>query len=108
MADKEDKHHSDSDAQVATKPKVETKEPSFYRVIMINDDYTPMEFVIMVLETIFHHSSKESHELMLQVHQKGQATCGIFPYDVARTKVHQVKSLAKKHQHPLQCTMEKE
>jgi ATP-dependent Clp protease adaptor protein ClpS len=89
-----------------TKPK--TKKPSMYKVLMLNDDYTPMEFVVHVLERFFSKSREEATRIMLHVHQKGVGICGVFTYEVAETKVTQVMDLARKHQHPLQCTLEKE
>lgn len=91
---------------VKSKPKV--KQPSMYKVIMLNDDYTPMEFVVMVLERFFSKSAEEATRIMLHVHQKGVGVCGVFTYEVAETKVTQVMDLAKRHQHPLQCTLEKD
>ena len=90
---------------VRTKPK--TKKPSMYKVIMLNDDYTPMEFVILVLERFFSKSHEDATRIMLHVHQKGVGVCGVFTYEVAETKVQQVMDLARQHQHPLQCTLEK-
>lgn len=93
---------------VQSKPK--TRKPSMYKVIMLNDDYTPMEFVVMVLEQVFNKSHEESVQIMLHVHQKGVGICGVYTYEVAETKVTQVMDLAQQqqHQHPLQCTLEKE
>ena len=96
---------SDTGVVVRTKPK--TKKPAMYKVIMLNDDYTPMEFVILVLERFFSKTSEEATRIMLHVHQKGVGVCGVFTYEVAETKVQQVMDLAKQHQHPLQCTLEK-
>lgn len=96
---------SDTGVVVRTKPK--TKKPAMYKVIMLNDDYTPMEFVILVLERFFNKTSEEATRIMLHVHQKGVGVCGVFTYEVAETKVQQVMDLAKQHQHPLQCTLEK-
>ena len=92
---------------VVIKPKAKTKKPSMYKVIMLNDDYTPMEFVILVLERFFNKTSEEATRIMLHVHQKGVGVCGVFTYEVAETKVQQVMDLARQHQHPLQCTLEK-
>ena len=89
-----------------TKPK--TKKPSMYKVLMLNDDYTPMEFVVHVLERFFSKSREEATRIMLHVHQKGVGICGVYTYEVAETKVTQVMDMARKHQHPLQCTLEKE
>ena len=88
--------------------KIEIKKPSFYQVLIMNDDYTPMEFVILVLERFFKKSRAEATQIMLHVHQKGMGVCGLYPYDIAETKIVQVMDYAKKNQHPLQCTMEKE
>ena len=97
----------DGGTGVAPKTKPKTKKPSMYRVLLMNDDYTPMEFVIHVLERYFNKDSQEATQIMLHVHQKGIGVCGIFPYEIAETKVMQVTDLARKNQHPLQCTMEK-
>ncbi len=91
---------------VHTKPK--TKKPSMYKVLMLNDDYTPMEFVVHVLERFFRKSPEEATRIMLHVHKRGVGICGVFPYEVAETKVTQVMDFARQHQHPLQCTLEKE
>lgn len=96
-----------SDTGVVTRTKPKTKKPAMYKVIMLNDDYTPMEFVILVLERFFSKSQEEATRIMLHVHQKGVGVCGVFTYEVAETKVQQVMDLAKQHQHPLQCTLEK-
>ena len=88
-----------------TKPK--TKKPSMYNVLLMNDDYTPMEFVVMVLEKIFNKKQEEATQIMLHVHQKGIGICGIYTYEVAESKCKAVIDLAKKNEHPLQCTMEK-
>ena len=87
------------------KPK--TKKPSMYNVLLMNDDYTPMEFVVMVLEKIFNKKQEEATQIMLHVHQKGIGICGTFTYEVAESKCKAVIDLAKKNEHPLQCTMEK-
>ena len=97
---------SDADVVVQTKPK--TKRPPLYKVLLLNDDYTPMEFVVHVLERFFGMSHAESFELILTVHKKGLAVVGVFSFEVAETKVAQVMDFARRHQHPLQCTMEKE
>ena len=88
-----------------TKPK--TKKPSMYNVLLMNDDYTPMEFVVMVLEKIFNKKQEEANQIMLHVHQKGIGICGTFTYEIAESKCKAVIDLAKKNEHPLQCTMEK-
>ena len=91
---------------VRTRPK--TRKPAMYKVLMLNDDYTPMEFVVHIVEKIFNKSREEAVEVMLHVHRNGVGICGVFTYDVAETKVAQVTEFARRHQHPLQCTMEKE
>lgn len=96
-----------SETGVVTRTKPKTKKPAMYKVIMLNDDYTPMEFVILVLERFFSKSEEEATQIMLHVHQKGVGVCGVFTYEIAETKVQQVMDLAKQHQHPLQCTLEK-
>lgn len=103
---KGNKHGSSTDVIVKTKPK--TKTPSMYKVLMLNDDYTPMEFVVHVLEKFFGKNRADATRIMLHVHQRGVGVCGIFTYEVAETKVTQVIDYARRHQHPLQCTLEKE
>jgi ATP-dependent Clp protease adaptor protein ClpS len=90
-----------------TKVKPKTKRPSLYRVLILNDDYTPMEFVILVLEKFFQKDAEAATKIMLHVHHHGLGECGIFTYEIAETKVTQVMDFARKHQHPLQCVMEK-
>ena len=92
---------------VATKAKAKSKKPSQYKVLMLNDDYTPMEFVVMVLKRFFRMDLEQATRVMLHVHQRGVGVCGIFPYEVAETKVNQVMDFARQNQHPLQCTLEK-
>ena len=92
---------------VVIKPELKTKKPAMYKVIMLNDDYTPMEFVIHVLERFFSKNREEATQIMLHVHQRGVGVCGTFTYEVAETKVTQVMDSARQHQHPLQCTVEK-
>lgn len=91
---------------VKTKPK--TKKPSMYKVLLLNDDYTPMEFVVHVLERFFHKNREEATRIMLHVHRRGVGVCGVFTYEVAETKVTQVMDFARQNQHPLQCTLEKD
>ena len=91
-----------------TLTRTRTKKPSMYKVLMLNDDYTPMEFVVDVLEHIFQKTREEATEIMLHVHQKGVGICGVYTYEVAETKVTQTVDYARKNQHPLQCTLEKE
>jgi ATP-dependent Clp protease adaptor protein ClpS len=92
---------------VITKVKPKTKRPNLYRVLILNDDYTPMEFVVLVIEKFFQKDVETATKIMLHVHQHGIGECGIFTYEVAETKVTQVMDYARKHQHPLQCVMEK-
>jgi ATP-dependent Clp protease adaptor protein ClpS len=92
---------------VITKTRVQTKRPNLYRVLLLNDDYTPMEFVVHVLERFFNKDHEAAHRIMMHVHQHGIGECGVFTYEVAETKVTQVMDFARKHQHPLQCIMEK-
>jgi len=90
------------------KPKPKTKKPSMYKVLLLNDDYTPMEFVVHILERFFNKTRQESTDIMLHVHRRGVGICGIFTYEVAETKVAQVMDFARANEQPLQCTMEKE
>ena len=92
---------------IATKARAKTKRPSLYRVLILNDDYTPMEFVVHVLERFFQKGREEATQIMLHVHQHGVGECGTYTYEIAETKVTQVMDFARKHQHPLQCVMEK-
>ena len=93
---------------VVIKARPKTRKPAMYKVLMLNDDYTPMEFVVHVLERFFQKSREDATRIMLHVHQHGVGVCGVFTYEVAETKVAQVIEFARRHQHPLQCTMEKE
>ena len=92
---------------VVTQSKPKAKKPSMYKVIMLNDDYTPMEFVVMILERFFNKNHEEASQIMLHVHQKGVGVCGVYTYELGETKVTQVMDVARQHQHPLQCTLEK-
>lgn len=93
---------------VATQERVKTKRPSMYRVILLNDDFTPMDFVVHVLKKFFDRSESEAMEVMLQVHHQGAGVAGVYQYDIAEMKVVTVNAFAKKNQHPLKCIMEKE
>ena len=93
---------------VATKTKPKTAKPALYKVLLLNDDYTPMEFVVLTLQRYFRMTIEDATRVMLSVHQRGVGICGIFTYEVAETKVTQVMDFAKQHGHPLQCTMEKD
>jgi len=92
---------------VVAKTRPKTKKPSLYKVLILNDDYTPMEFVVHVLEKFFQKDVEAATKIMLHVHHHGIGECGIFTYEIAETKVTQVMDFARKHQHPLQCVMEK-
>ena len=105
-SDKPNEDGTIGNIKLETKPK--TKIPALYRVLMMNDDYTPMEFVIEVLEKFFQKSREESTQIMLHVHQRGVGVCGVYAYDVAETKAMQVMNYARKYEHPLQVQLEKE
>ena len=92
---------------VVTRTRPRTRKPSNYKVLMLNDDYTPMEFVVLCLQQFFSMSIEDATRVMLQVHQQGVGVCGVFTYEVAETKVSQVIDFARENQHPLQCTLEK-
>ena len=96
-----------SGTAVVTKVRPKTKRPNLYRVLLINDDYTPMDFVVHVIMRFFQKSQEDATRIMLHVHNHGVGECGVFTYEVAETKVTQVMDFARKHQHPLQCVMEK-
>ena len=96
-----------SGTAVVTRTRPQTKRPSLYRVLLLNDDYTPMEFVVHVLQRFFNKNAEEATRIMLHVHHHGVGECGVFTYEVAETKVTTVMDFARKHQHPLQCVMEK-
>lgn len=98
---------TDGQTRVATKTHTKPKKPSQYKVLLLNDDYTPMEFVVMVLKRFFGMDLEQATRVMLHVHQRGVGVCGIFPYEVAETKVNQVMDFARQNEHPLQCTLEK-
>ena len=106
MTDRKD-DEGDSGLGVATRTRTRAKSPTPYKVLMLNDDYTPMEFVVHVLQRFFRMSTDDATRVMLQVHQRGVGVCGIFSYEVAETKVAQVMDFARDNQHPLQCTLEK-
>jgi ATP-dependent Clp protease adaptor protein ClpS len=97
-----------SDTGTITKAKPKTKRPSLYRVLLLNDDYTPMEFVVLVLQDVFNKTREDAMRIMLHVHNKGVGECGVYPFEVAETKVTRVMDTARKNQHPLQCVMEKQ
>jgi ATP-dependent Clp protease adaptor protein ClpS len=108
MSDPEKRDGEGPNTGVIVKAKPKTKKPSMYKVLMLNDDYTPMEFVVHILERFFAKTREEATRIMLHVHRRGVGICGVFTYEVAETKVTQVMDFARQHQHPLQCTLEKE
>ena len=108
MSDDKNRNREDGQSNVVTRTRTRTKKPSMYKVLLLNDDYTPMEFVVHVLERFFSKGREDATRIMLHVHQKGVGICGVYTYEVAETKVTQVMEFARQHQHPLQCTMEKE
>ena len=108
MSDKDAPGRDGGDTGVLLDTKAKTQRPPLYKVLLLNDDFTPMEFVVHVLERFFGMTHAQSFELMLTVHKKGVAVVGVFSHEVAETKVSQVMDFARRHQHPLQCTMEKE
>lgn len=106
--DGEDGDGNDGRTGALTLSRTRTKKPSMYKVLMLNDDYTPMEFVVDVLQHVFQKNREEATQVMLHVHQKGVGVCGVYTYEIAETKVTQTVDYARKNQHPLQCTLEKE
>lgn len=108
MSDRDKFDDGGSQTGVVTKTTLKTKKPPLYKVLLLNDDFTPMEFVVYVLERFFHKNRQEATTIMLHVHRRGVGVCGVFTYEVAETKVNQVVDHARQNQHPLQCTMEKE
>jgi ATP-dependent Clp protease adaptor protein ClpS len=107
MADKDDGSPGTPGVGIATRTRAKAKKPSMYKVLLLNDDYTPMEFVVMVLQRFFNMDIEQATQVMLHVHQQGVGVCGVFSYEVAETKVNQVMDAARQSQHPLQCTLEK-
>ena len=101
------KDHIEEQTDTATKTKPEVARPPMFKVILLNDDYTTMEFVVHILQKFFQKSFDEATQIMLHIHYKGTATCGFYPREIAETKVHQVVEYSKKNEYPLQCTMEK-
>ncbi len=96
------------DLGVALKTRPKTKKPAMYKVLMLNDDYTPMEFVVHILERFFGKNQEEALHIMLHVHQRGVGICGVFTYEIAESKATQVMDMARQNDHPLQCTIEKD
>ena len=108
MSENDKRGRTDPSTGVVVKAKPKTKKPSMYKVLMLNDDYTPMEFVVHILERFFNKSRQEATRIMMHVHRRGVGICGVYTYEVAETKVTQVMDFARQHQHPLQCTLEKD
>ncbi len=108
MSNGDEKVGTPPSTDVIVKSRPKTKTPSMYKVLMLNDDYTPMEFVVLVLEKFFGMNRSDATWIMLHVHQRGVGICGVFTYEVAESKVNSVVDYARRHQHPLQCTLEKE
>lgn len=106
----DDKRGDDFDPKtgIAVKSRPKTKKPDMYKVLLLNDDYTPMEFVVHVLQQFFNKNQQAATNIMLHVHRRGVGVCGVYTYEVAETKVNQTMDLARKNQHPLQCTIEKD
>ena len=105
--EQDNSNNNDMNGGVLIETKQKTKKPSMYNVLLLNDDYTPMEFVVLVLESVFNKKQEEATQITLHVHKNGIGVCGIFTYEIAEVKCNTVMDLAKKHEHPLQCTMEK-
>lgn len=106
MSSKKDNFDEDRDSGVALKERTKTKRPQLYKVIMLNDDYTPMEFVIAVLRQVFNKNDEDAFNIMMHVHTKGIGVCGVYTHEIAESKVTTVLNIAQNNQHPLQCTME--
>ena len=108
MSDKNKNGGNGTESGVIVRTKPKTKKPAMYKVLLLNDDYTPMEFVVHVLERFFSKAGEDATRIMLHVHRRGVGICGVFTFEVAEAKVTLVMDFARRHQHPLQCTMEKE
>ncbi len=106
MAKSSTRRDDNSDTQVITRTRPKTQKPQQYKVLLLNDDYTPMEFVVHVLEEVFKKGTEDAYTIMMHVHQKGVGVCGVYTFEVAETKVKQVMDMALENGHPLQCTME--
>jgi ATP-dependent Clp protease adaptor protein ClpS len=106
--DRHDDGYGAPDVGILTRTKARPKKPSMYKVLLINDDFTPMDFVVHILERFFGKNIQEATEIMMNVHRKGVGVCGVFTYEVAETKVAQVLDCARQQEHPLQCTLEKD
>jgi ATP-dependent Clp protease adaptor protein ClpS len=107
MADDSDNQHEQDEGLALQEARPRLKRPPLYKVILINDDYTPMEFVVHILESIFALNRETSTRIMLEVHTRGRGVCGIYTHEIAETKVEQVNNYSRENNHPLLCTMEK-
>ncbi|NOZ42081.1 MAG: ATP-dependent Clp protease adapter ClpS [Alphaproteobacteria bacterium] len=108
MSEDDRDHQDEGQSGVLTRVRPKTRKPPMYKVLMLNDDYTPMDFVVHILLSCFQKSEEEAVQIMLNVHQTGVGLCGIYSFEIAETKVMQVVDLARRNEHPLQCTLEKE
>ena len=108
MQSQGDGDNANRGTSVITRTKPKTKKPNLYRVLLLNDDYTPMEFVVLILQDVFNKTREDAMRIMLHVHNQGVGECGVYPFEVAETKVTRVMDTARKNQHPLQCVMEKQ
>ena len=108
MTDQNHKQHRSGTGVIAERVKPKLKKPPLYKVLLLNDDYTPMEFVVLLLMRLFNMSQESAEQVMIHIHTRGLGVCGVFPREVAETKVRQIMELAHENQHPLQCTMEQE
>lgn len=106
--DKDDADRGGPQTGIAVKTRPKTKKPAMYKVLLLNDDYTPMEFVVLVLQQFFNKTEEEATRIMLHVHKRGVGLCGVFTFEIAETKVMQVMDYSKRNQYPLKCVMEKE
>jgi ATP-dependent Clp protease adaptor protein ClpS len=108
VAEDQNERGTGAGTQTLVRPKAEVQEPSFYKVILLNDDFTPMDFVVHILQKFFAKSTEDATQVMMQVHQKGAGVAGVYSFEIAETKVYLVNDYAKKNKHPLKCVMEKE
>ncbi len=107
-SDDDGQRRGNGEVGILTRTRIKPKKPAMYRVLLLNDDFTPMDFVIHILERFFSKNKQEATEIMMHVHRRGVGVCGVYTYEVAETKVNLVMDYARKNEHPLQCTMEKE
>lgn len=107
IQDNQEKSEQDTQEETVVKKQVEIEEPVLYKVILHNDNHTPVDFVVAILERFFHKTQEIANELTMQIHKSGTGVCGIYPYEIAETKVSQVIEYAREHEYPLRCTMDK-